>query len=291
MRNATLVAFGALMALHGTAFSQTLKQVDCTAFEKMSDGSYYALKDTTIITDRDNTFTIHKTAVIADRVIDNGRLVRDMIRQSCPGVGGNNNEATLVPPELPHQNQAAIEPPPLPEPKFFYADAGKPSGPITLSDLKAKLADGTIRRDTLVWKTGTPNWVPARDVPELIIQPAKEGQPDIRSFFLGTWETEAPGPAGTEGPVKMVLTLGQDGNVQGNYTVHLAGSGGTLVIPVRGKWSAAALSEKKANLTFNLLVRNNNQENAVNETFALEIVDQDTVRDLAQGTVTKRVKA
>ena len=89
----------------------------------------------------------------------------------------------------------------------------------------------------------------------------------------------------------MVVTLGQDGKVQGTYTVHLAGSGATAVIPVNGTWSVAPLSEKKANLTLDLHVRDNaGQERGVNQTVAMEIVDQDTVRDTAQGTVTKRVK-
>jgi hypothetical protein len=288
MRNATLLTLGAFMALHGTAFSQTLKQVDCAALKKQSDGTYLVLKDTSILDVRDNTVSVSKGTVIGPHSITiNGWSGRDLIEQKCSGAAVNESEAAAAPPPLPSK------------PKFFYNDGGKPSGPINISDLKAKLAEGTIRRETLVWKSGTPNWVPAREVPELATgtcaagcNPSPDdGRPDIRSFFVGTWATEAPGPGGAEGPAKMVVTLGQDGKVQGTYTVHLAGSGATAVIPVNGTWSVAPLSEKKANLTLDLHVRDNaGQERGVNQTVAMEIVDQDTVRDTAQGTVTKRVK-
>lgn len=89
----------------------------------------------------------------------------------------------------------------------------------------------------------------------------------------------------------MVLSLDQDGKVQGTYTVRLAGSGATASIPLTGTWNAVPLSDKQANLTLNLLVHGNNgQPQALNSTAALEIVDQDTLRDVAQGTITKRVK-
>lgn len=59
-------------------------------------------------------------------------------------------------------------PPPLPsEPLFFYADNGKAVGPLSLVDLRAKVAAGAIGPATLVWKSGTPNWVPAGGLAEL----------------------------------------------------------------------------------------------------------------------------
>jgi hypothetical protein len=204
---------------------------------------------------------------------------------------------TLVPPPLPPE---ALHP----DVQFFYNDGGKPAGPIGLADLRAKVAAGAIGPATLVWKSGTPNWVPARELAELssvlcsgagatgCAQPAAvDPSAHIRSYFLGTWETEGPGPAGTVGPAKMMLSLGQDGKVRGNYVVRLAGSGATASIPLTGTWSVMPISDKQANLTLNLLVHGNNgRAQTMNSTAALEIVDQDTVRDVMQGTITKRVK-
>src|SRR5262245_46506580 len=44
-------------------------------------------------------------------------------------------------------------PPPLPQPaaaQFYYSENGKPVGPVTLAEIQAKIAAGTITPDTLV---------------------------------------------------------------------------------------------------------------------------------------------
>ena len=205
---------------------------------------------------------------------------------------------TLTPPPLP---TTPVPPPLPPEAQFFYNNGGTPQGPVGLAELQAKAMTGAIGPSTLIWKAGTPGWISAKDLPELANNVATLNQTpdkpqiraansDIRTFLCGTWETEGPGPAGTQGPAKMVLTLGQSGNVTGTYSVHLAGSGATASIPVTGTWNAVPLSDKQANLTLGLLVYGNDgQQHAVNSTAALEIVDHDTVRDVNQGTISKRV--
>jgi hypothetical protein len=50
---------------------------------------------------------------------------------------------------------------------FYYNDHGKPAGPFDLATMGAKVAEGAVTADTLVWKSGTPNWVPARQLPEI----------------------------------------------------------------------------------------------------------------------------
>ena len=83
-----------------------------------------------------------------------------------------------TPPPLP-----APTPPPLPQPpaaEYYYNDSGKPAGPVTLAEIQAKIADGTIKPDTLVWKAGAPSWVAAKD------------QPEIAPLFAGG---PTPGPA------------------------------------------------------------------------------------------------
>ncbi len=213
-----------------------------------------------------------------------------------------------VPPPLPVAPPPAPVPPPLPpEPVFYYDDHGKAAGPFDLADLQAKIAAGVIGPTTRVWKSGTNNWVAAKDLPDLSpsfapaaatpapILPPATGQPgaatDIRTFFVGAWETDGPAPPGTQGRSKMVLSLAQDGSVQGTYSVTFSGNGATVSVAVTGTWNAAPLSDNLASLTLHLIVHGaNGQTENVNSTATLQIVDQDTLRDAAQGTITKRVK-
>jgi hypothetical protein len=65
---------------------------------------------------------------------------------------------------------AQAGPPPLPQPpsaQFYYSANGKPVGPVSLDEIQAKIAAGTITPDTLVWKTGAPNWVAAKEMSEV----------------------------------------------------------------------------------------------------------------------------
>jgi membrane protease subunit (stomatin/prohibitin family) len=59
-------------------------------------------------------------------------------------------------------------PPPLPaNVSFFLAIDGNQAGPFDLAGLQAKVAEGKLRHDTLVWKQGMPSWAAASSVPEL----------------------------------------------------------------------------------------------------------------------------
>jgi len=60
------------------------------------------------------------------------------------------------------------QPPPVPgQTSFFIAVDGKQQGPVSVDQLKASIAAGSVNRQTLVWKNGMPNWVPLESVPEL----------------------------------------------------------------------------------------------------------------------------
>ena len=63
-------------------------------------------------------------------------------------------------------SQAA--PPPLPATTtFFIALGGKQAGPFDLAALEAKVREGALTRDSLVWKQGMASWTAAGTVPEL----------------------------------------------------------------------------------------------------------------------------
>ena len=68
-----------------------------------------------------------------------------------------------------NQNQAGNnQPPPVPGgPSYFVAVNGQQQGPYTVATLQNMAAQGSITRDTLVWKQGMPNWSKVTDVTEL----------------------------------------------------------------------------------------------------------------------------
>lgn len=61
---------------------------------------------------------------------------------------------------------APIAPPPLPQAEWFLGINGQQQGPFDLSTVKEKITEGTVTRDTLVWKPGLAAWSKAGDVPE-----------------------------------------------------------------------------------------------------------------------------
>ncbi|HYR45340.1 MAG TPA: SPFH domain-containing protein [Terriglobia bacterium] len=65
-------------------------------------------------------------------------------------------------------------PPPLP-PAFFIAVNGAQTGPFDMNTLAAKTRDGSLTRETLVWRQGMAEWTAAGTVTEL--QPLFAGTP------------------------------------------------------------------------------------------------------------------
>ena len=57
-------------------------------------------------------------------------------------------------------------PPPIPF-RFFVAVNGTQTGPYFITELAAKAANGSLTRDTLIWREGMAEWAAAGTVPEL----------------------------------------------------------------------------------------------------------------------------
>jgi membrane protease subunit (stomatin/prohibitin family) len=63
---------------------------------------------------------------------------------------------------------AQATPPPLPATQtFFVSLGGKQAGPFDMPALQARVNDGSVTRESLVWKQGMANWTAAGSVPEL----------------------------------------------------------------------------------------------------------------------------
>lgn len=66
------------------------------------------------------------------------------------------------------QTVAPAGPPPLQKKASYYiAMNDQQAGPFEMSALNDKVAAGSLRRETLVWTTGMPQWTAAGSVPEL----------------------------------------------------------------------------------------------------------------------------
>jgi hypothetical protein len=197
--------------------------------------------------------------------------------------------AQLTPPPLPAPPPT---PPPLPQPQppaavFFYSANGKPVGPLSIAEIQAKITAGEIKPDTLVWKSGTPSWVPAKDLPQ-IASLLPKGM-DFNAFFVGTWEAQTSGSPGTTGPVKIRVTANADRTLQGTYTATVAGSGAVVNIPISGNWSVQGTGEKRFTLSLVLNMQVQGQTRTQQFSAHLEVVDDNTLRDVDTGDLTKRI--
>ena len=59
------------------------------------------------------------------------------------------------------------EPPPLPRDLWYYAVGQERRGPTDVAGLRAAMAGGALRSETLVWKKGMTDWTPASRAPGL----------------------------------------------------------------------------------------------------------------------------
>jgi membrane protease subunit (stomatin/prohibitin family) len=70
---------------------------------------------------------------------------------------GMSAGATVVPPPVPGQSGARV----------FVAVNGQQTGPFDLDTLRGQVQLGRLTRESLVWKDGMANWLPASQVPEV----------------------------------------------------------------------------------------------------------------------------
>jgi hypothetical protein len=191
-----------------------------------------------------------------------------------------------APPALPGQTPA----PPVmlqPETQFYFNDNGRPRGPASLVEISGKIAAGAIKPDTLVWKTGLPNWLPAKDLPEVtsLLQQAF----DASAYFAGTWELQAPGPRVSARPAKVTIVAAPGGTLTGNYNFVIAAYNAAASIPIAGTWKSGVSGDRRFTLTLNLKLQIEGETKLLSTVSRVEIVDDNTLRDEADGTISKRV--
>lgn len=188
--------------------------------------------------------------------------------------------AEIGPPQLP---QAEPAPPPLPprrEATYYYERGGQPVGPVSLAELSEQIRQGVVTTDTLVWKSGTPNWVAAKDVQELAAVIAERPPPvppeeQWRQFMVGTWEFDSQAFAAQGISQHFTEHFRPDGTFTGVITSRMEG-GQPFTQTFEGRWKVRAISGERFAL---IVTMNGGQE----ETTELRRVDQNTVSNDAGG--------
>ncbi|PZP51929.1 MAG: antifreeze protein [Pseudopedobacter saltans] len=84
------------------------------------------------------------------------------------GVGVGNIVANTMNAAVNGQSAPVNTPPPIPQSiQYFVANDGKQTGPFDLTQLAQLAQTGSLKKETLVWKTGMTNWGNASEVDEL----------------------------------------------------------------------------------------------------------------------------
>lgn len=98
-----------------------------------------------------------------------------------------------------------------PAAEWFYAQAGRQEGPVTLAELKAKAADGTLDpRHDLVWTQGMKDWKPAGEVDGVFERRVASDEPE-KSTVTPAAVAAAPAAAVNPDPYAPPGTLAADG--------------------------------------------------------------------------------
>ncbi len=78
----------------------------------------------------------------------------------CPRCGASQpTDGSPSPPAKPPDVTPPLQA--ISDADWFYVDRGGRHGPEELPGIRTMVATGRINRDTLVWREGMPNWVPA----------------------------------------------------------------------------------------------------------------------------------
>lgn len=89
-----------------------------------------------------------------------GMAMGGAIGQNMAGMFNNMNQGL-------NNNQQGITPPPIPTILYHMALQNGQTAQYDINGMKSNIANGTLTKDTLVWKQGMANWVKASEVPEI----------------------------------------------------------------------------------------------------------------------------
>ncbi len=206
-----------------------------------------------------------------------------------------------TPPPAPPLGVAPPPPPPQVESSYWVLEGSTPTGPFPMSELRQRIAAGTMTADTYVWKDGMANWervAAVAEVATLLPQtPVTPAGPDA-TMLHGTWYGEGPLqiPGVGHAMARMTSEYRPDGSfaAQGTMSMTMHGVTTTMQITGSGRWSAAPGLTGQLNVTTigEMTLSGPGmpaQRQQVNDTSAVEIIDSNTIRDVSTNTTMRRV--
>lgn len=173
------------------------------------------------------------------------------------------------PPPPPPAQLAPVEPI-----KYFIAADGKTTGPFSIEEIKAKIADGTVKGLTMMWKKGMAGWEPAEKLAEVKLALDETPKPapfDCVAFAVGAWQKTTLFNGQT---VTIVTQFDQGGQFISVQTLQgLPGSSSY------GTWTSTAVGERACSFTLNV-----QYPTAGSGTAVYEIENQSTIIDKSDGS-------
>lgn len=210
-------------------------------------------------------------------------------QQTAQGEAGQVGGAALAgaenpPPPPPAQVDEPPPPPPAPivadAVKYYVIANGQTSGPFSIDEVKAKIADGSIKGLTLMWKKGMDGWEPAEKLPEVklaIDETPKPAPFDCPGFVVGTWQRTSYFNGQT---VTLVATYEANGQFVSVQT--MAGLPG---VTSYGTWTATAVGEKSCSLALSIKYPSTNTA-----TTLFDIASQTMITDKSDGSQAVRIQ-
>ena len=195
------------------------------------------------------------------------------------------------PPSLPEQNRDQT-PPPFPieaRNQYYFEKNHQKVGPLKLQAIREHIKNGSIKRHTLVWKTGKTNWSRAEFFTELKDTFEREAQaPELpndlkyKKYLVGVWETHmgnekqrALGVIDTE-----TYTIKSDGSYVAVATkYHPSTKDRYSSEPVTGKWYVTPISDG----IFTLTAHRDKPGLLRQQSFKLRILDENTLNNEDSG--------
>lgn len=114
-----------------------------------------------------NAYTQFQTANAIEDLANNPAAGANMMGMIA-GVGMGNVVGGAMTGAARAPQQPGAVPPPLPTQTQWYAAVNnQQTGPFDDTGLRQQIQSGTVTRETLVWKQGMANWLPAGQVPDL----------------------------------------------------------------------------------------------------------------------------
>jgi hypothetical protein len=107
-----------------------------------------------------------RTSVLRDTKLYSQSQNATAINDTSKSTGESSGASAALGKQMETPMKPSGGPPPIPV-LFFVAESGTHTGPYPMDTLAVKARDGSLARETLVWREGMAEWTPAGAAPEL----------------------------------------------------------------------------------------------------------------------------